>query len=43
MVPIIHNTMRLDVPNRCDPTLEDVTQHVIDWRDAMTRVERLQL
>ena len=29
------------VANRCYPTLEDLTQHAIDWLDAMTKAERL--
>ena len=29
------------VTNQCNPTLEDLTQHAIDWLDAMTKAERL--
>jgi hypothetical protein len=29
------------VTNSCYPTLEDLTQHAIDWLDAMTKAERL--
>ena len=27
--------------NRCFPTLKDLTQHAIDWLDAMTKAVRL--